>query len=100
MKPPSSALGGYGFCKDYPLEQYLRDAKIMSLYEGTNGIQAMDLMGRKMRIRDDACLKAFQEEISAFCSANEAHPSLGPSVKELRKQLNLSWACPAPWPGV
>jgi alkylation response protein AidB-like acyl-CoA dehydrogenase len=43
-------LGGYGFCKDYPLEQYLRDAKIMSLYEGTNGVQSMDLMGRKMTI--------------------------------------------------
>jgi len=43
-------LGGYGYCKEYPLEQYLRDAKIMSLYEGTNGIQSMDLMGRKMRI--------------------------------------------------
>ena len=43
-------LGGYGYCKEYPLEQYLRDAKIMSLYEGTNGIQSMDLMSRKMRI--------------------------------------------------
>ena len=53
-------LGGYGYCREYPLEQYLRDAKIMSLYEGTNGIQAMDLMGRKMTIRDGACLKAFQ----------------------------------------
>ncbi len=76
-------LGGYGFCKDYPIEQYLRDAKLMSLYEGTNGIQAMDLMGRKMRIRDNACLKAFQEEIMAFCSTNEAHPGLGRSVKAL-----------------
>ena len=80
-------LGGYGFCKDYPLEQYLRDAKIMSLYEGTNGIQAMDLMGRKMRIRDGACLSAFQEEISAFCSANEDHPGLGPNVKELSQTI-------------
>lgn len=76
-------LGGYGFCKDYPIEQYLRDAKIMSLYEGTNGIQAMDLMGRKMRIRDNACLKAFEKEISTFCSANKAHPQLGHSVNAL-----------------
>src|SRR4030043_396475 len=36
--------GGYGFCRDYPIEQYLRDTKILSLYEGTNGIQALDLM--------------------------------------------------------
>lgn len=51
-------LGGYGYCKDYPLEQYMRDAKIMSLYEGTNGIQSMDLMGRKMILRGGACLES------------------------------------------
>jgi len=39
--------GGYGFVSDYPVEQYMRDLKIASLYEGTNGIQAMDLIGRK-----------------------------------------------------
>jgi alkylation response protein AidB-like acyl-CoA dehydrogenase len=76
-------LGGYGFCKDYPLEQYLRDAKIMSLYEGTNGIQAIDLMGRKMSIRNGACLGAFQMEIDAFCRENQTHPFLGGSVREL-----------------
>lgn len=76
-------LGGYGFCKDYPLEQYLRDAKIMSLYEGTNGIQAIDLMGRKMSIRNGACLGAFQKEIDAFCRENQTHPFLGGRVREL-----------------
>ena len=81
-------LGGYGFCKDYPLEQYLRDAKIMSLYEGTNGIQSMDLMGRKMRMRDGACLKAFQDEIAAFCNANQNHPGLGQSVNTLTRTLD------------
>lgn len=45
-------FGGYGYTKDYPAEQYLRDAKIASIYEGTNGIQALDLAGRKMRLRD------------------------------------------------
>jgi len=80
-------LGGYGFCKDYPQEQYLRDAKIMSLYEGTNGIQSIDLMGRKMRMRDGACLYAFQDEIGAFCRANENHPGLGPSVKMLSQTV-------------
>ncbi|MDX1387086.1 MAG: acyl-CoA dehydrogenase [bacterium] len=39
--------GGYGYISDYPVEQYMRDTKIASLYEGTNGIQAMDLIGRK-----------------------------------------------------
>nr|HPR50091.1 acyl-CoA dehydrogenase [Spirochaetota bacterium] len=40
--------GGYGFCSDYPVEQYARDSKILSLYEGTNGIQSMDLTMRKL----------------------------------------------------
>lgn len=42
-------FGGYGYIGEYPAEQYVRDAKITSIYEGTNGIQAMDLLGRKMR---------------------------------------------------
>lgn len=40
--------GGYGYCQDYPVEQFLRDVKIASIYEGTNGIQALDLVGRKL----------------------------------------------------
>ncbi len=40
--------GGYGYTKEYPQEQYLRDCKITHIYEGTNGIQAMDLLGRKL----------------------------------------------------
>ncbi len=45
--------GGYGFCSDYPVEQYARDAKILSLYEGTNGIQSMDLTMRKLLMNKD-----------------------------------------------
>jgi len=40
--------GGYGFCQEYPVEQYMRDCKIACLYEGTNGIQSLDLVGRKL----------------------------------------------------
>ena len=40
--------GGYGYVTDYPVEQFLRDCKIASIYEGTNGIQALDLVGRKL----------------------------------------------------
>jgi len=76
-------LGGYGYCKEYPLEQYLRDAKIMSLYEGTNGIQSMDLMGRKMRINGGAPFKAFKNEIETFCLKNRQHPQLGGQVAAL-----------------
>jgi len=76
-------LGGYGYCKDYPIEQYMRDAKIMSLYEGTNGIQAIDLMGRKMRINEGAMFNAFSKEIEGFLSANKDHEGLGSRVKDL-----------------
>ena len=76
-------LGGYGYCKDYPLEQYLRDIKITSLYEGTNGIQSIDLMGRKMRVNGGACFEAFMVEIEKFCQKNEGHPFLGKNVKNL-----------------
>ena len=41
-------FGGYGYTSEFPVEQLVRDAKIQSIYEGTNGIQAMDLVGRKI----------------------------------------------------
>ncbi len=43
--------GGYGFCREYPVEQMMRDQKINQIYEGTNGIQAMDLLGRKLGMK-------------------------------------------------
>ena len=76
-------LGGYGYCKEYPQEQYLRDAKIMSLYEGTNGIQAMDLMGRKMRINSGGAFAAYRKEIESFCRKNQDPPQLGKYVSAL-----------------
>jgi hypothetical protein len=45
--------GGYGFCSDYPVEQYARDAKILAIYEGTNGIQSLDLAMRKLLMSKD-----------------------------------------------
>ncbi|HOG08582.1 MAG TPA: acyl-CoA dehydrogenase [Syntrophales bacterium] len=43
--------GGYGYCQEYPVEQYMRDCKIACLYEGTNGIQSLDLVGRKLGMK-------------------------------------------------
>jgi alkylation response protein AidB-like acyl-CoA dehydrogenase len=61
-------LGGSGFLQDYPMEQYIRDAKIDSLYEGTTAIQSLDFFFRKV-IRDDgAALTALIEEISQFAT--------------------------------
>jgi hypothetical protein len=80
-------LGGYGYTKDYPIEQYLRDAKIMSLYEGTNGIQSMDLMGRKMRAGHGALFNAYRKELERFCVNHEGHPGLGKDVQTLYKAV-------------
>jgi alkylation response protein AidB-like acyl-CoA dehydrogenase len=49
--------GGYGYIQEYPVEQFLRDCKIASLYEGTNGIQALDLVGRKLTMKRGQLLK-------------------------------------------
>jgi alkylation response protein AidB-like acyl-CoA dehydrogenase len=75
--------GGAGYVKDHPVEQYCRDAKIFSIYEGTNHIQAMDLVGRKLGQAGGANLQAFLGDVAAFVKANERHPTLGPLVKEL-----------------
>ncbi len=45
-------FGGYGYCMDFPLQQYYRDIRINSLYEGTTGIQSLDLLGRKVTIQN------------------------------------------------
>jgi alkylation response protein AidB-like acyl-CoA dehydrogenase len=88
-------LGGYGYCREYPLEQYLRDAKIMSLYEGTNGIQSIDLMGRKLSLRGGACLRAFQRELARFYEANRGHPELGGRVRALEDAAGRLWEAAA-----
>ncbi len=50
-------FGGYGFCTDFPLEQYYRDVRIMALYEGTTGIQSLDLLGRKVPMKNGQAMK-------------------------------------------
>jgi hypothetical protein len=68
--------GGYGYMKDYPIEQFLRDEKVHSIFEGTNGIQALDLAGRKLG-RDSAELfKGLLADITKFCNANKGHKTL------------------------
>lgn len=75
--------GGYGYLRDYMAEQYLRDAKIMSIYEGTNGIQALDLVGRKMSADGGANVMALAGHISKFIDKNKAHPQLRDSFASL-----------------
>lgn len=66
------AYGGYGYCEEYPVAQIARDVKIYSIWEGTNYIQAMDLVGRKWTMGKGAVFAEFIQEMRDFCSAHKA----------------------------
>lgn len=76
-------FGGVGYTKDFPVEQYCRDAKIFSIYEGTNHIQAMDLVGRKLGQAGGQNLQAFLADVGTFAKANAGDATLGAAVKTL-----------------
>ncbi len=78
-------LGGYGYLKDYGIEQYCRDSKIFSIYEGTNHIQAMDLVGRKLSQNGGANFMRFGQEIGGFVAGAKGHAVLGSSAEALGK---------------
>jgi alkylation response protein AidB-like acyl-CoA dehydrogenase len=75
--------GGAGFVEDHPVEQYLRDAKIFSIYEGTNHIQALDLVSRKLQARGGENLRAFVGEIESFVRTHADRPGLASEVAAL-----------------
>ena len=85
--------GGAGFTRDYPVEQYCRDSKIFSIYEGTNHIQAMDLVGRKLGQAGGANLQAFFGDVAKFVAEHSAHPTLGAAVKKLAKAQEAVAGC-------
>jgi len=60
-------LGGHGYTKEWGLEQVVRDTRVSTLYEGTTGIQALDLLGRKMLMERGKTLRSFANEIMGFC---------------------------------
>jgi len=76
--------GGAGFLQDHPAEQYARDAKIFSIYEGTNHIQALDLVGRKLRQQGGKPVLDFLGDIKRFLDAHAEHDKLKGSVEQLR----------------
>lgn len=75
--------GGAGYIQDYPVEQYTRDSKIFSIYEGTNHIQAMDLVGRKMAQAGGAHFQQFMTDVGGFIETHREHPVYGGAVKQL-----------------
>jgi alkylation response protein AidB-like acyl-CoA dehydrogenase len=77
--------GGHGFIWEWGVEQYVRDARIAQIYEGTNGIQALDLVGRKMGQGYGRLLRRFFHPVQDFIEAEQANPDLQEFVFQLAK---------------
>lgn len=82
-------LGGYGFCTDFPLQQYYRDIRITSLYEGTTGIQSMDLLGRKATMQNGRALRLLVREMSETIRKATTHENLKPYAALLSEKIQL-----------
>ncbi|MCP4603900.1 MAG: acyl-CoA dehydrogenase [Proteobacteria bacterium] len=80
-------FGGYGYCSEYPVEQYMRDCKILSIYEGTNGIQSIDLVGRKMGAKGGAFFMAFVGEVQQFIAKAKEHEATKTYIGECEQSL-------------
>ncbi len=82
------AYGGYGYCEEYPVAQIARDLKIYSIWEGTNFIQSMDLVGRKWMMKKGAAFAAFLQEIRDFYEANKGAEGFEKEFANLGRALD------------
>jgi alkylation response protein AidB-like acyl-CoA dehydrogenase len=80
--------GGYGYIKEYPMEQLLRDCRITPIYEGTNGIQAMDLLGRKLGLNKGKPIMDLMGEIQKTIAAGKALPRVAEFAGKVEAALN------------
>jgi hypothetical protein len=76
--------GGSGFTEHFPASQYLRDVRIAMIYEGANGIQALDLVGRKLAANSGRAVVSFFAEVDAFAAAHEDDKELKPFIDGLK----------------
>lgn len=83
-------LGGYGFCSEFVLQQYARDIRIYSLYEGTTGIQSQDLLGRKMMMKGGQAFDLLLKEIQETIEVASTYDDLKPYAAKLTKNLGLT----------
>ena len=80
-------LGGYGYCDEFPLEQYYRDMRIHPIHEGTTGIQAMDLLGRKVVMKNGRAFELYITELEDAVTRAEAIEELAAYGTRLREAL-------------
>ena len=81
-------FGGHGYIEENGMSQYVRDARIAMIYEGANGVQAMDLVGRKLGRDGGRAIMAFFNEVGAFIKENGEDEALKPLTKAIKKGLN------------
>ncbi len=80
--------GGYGYTKDYPMEQLVRDCRITMIYEGTNGIQAMDLLGRKLGLNNGKAVMDLMSKIQKTAAEAKAVPELNDMAEAVETAVN------------
>jgi butyryl-CoA dehydrogenase len=81
-------LGGYGYCDEFPLELYYRDARIHPIHEGTTGIQGITLLGRNVTMKNGQAFKLFLAEVQAAVLKAEELAELKPYAQELKAALD------------
>jgi acyl-CoA dehydrogenase len=80
-------LGGHGYIREWGMEQFVRDARIPMIYEGSNGIQALDLVGRKLGKDGGRAIMAFFAEVQGYVREHAADGAMKPLVEPLGKSL-------------
>ncbi len=80
-------LGGHGYIREHGMEQYVRDCRISQIYEGTNGVQALDLVGRKLSAHGGRYLRRFFHPVAAYIEANAGNKALAEFIGPLAKAL-------------
>lgn len=84
-------FGGHGFIREWGQEQHVRDIRITQIYEGTNGIQSLDLIGRKIAANGGAFFKLYAEEINQYIASQEGNEKMAEFISPLKAALaNLS----------
>jgi alkylation response protein AidB-like acyl-CoA dehydrogenase len=81
-------LGGHGYIREWGLEQFVRDARIAMIYEGTNGIQALDLVGRKLARHGGRALRSFMELLRSFIAEHGTTANMTEFVEPLERAVN------------
>ncbi|WP_287459172.1 acyl-CoA dehydrogenase C-terminal domain-containing protein [Sphingomonas sp.] len=79
--------GGHGYIQEWGMEQYVRDARIAMIYEGTNGVQAMDLVGRKLAMNGGRAMQAFFAMVAGECAAAKGDAATADFAGRLEKAL-------------